>query len=394
MSFRFAFGLFGAWFVLAVNSLAADTPPTDLTTPIRERFAVPQATPSYQRHVLPLMSKVGCSGRACHGSFQGQGGFRLSLFGYDFKQDHAALLGGDEPRVNLKSPEQSLILLKPTMQEDHGGKQVIDKGSWQYHILARWIKNGAADDSATNPEISHLEIQPQELIFTKAGETKQLRVLAHWRDGSIENVTDITRFRTNDESIAKVDEKTGLVTAEGAGDTHIVAFYDNGLAAIPALLPLNDRTGDRYPKIAAPTKIDEHILTKLTKLGIVPSERCTDEEFLRRVSLDLCGTLPLPAEIKQFCADQSADKRAKKIDELLTRPTYAAWWTTVLCDITGNNTNQLEIAGKYLEPESSRNWYDWMYRRVAENTPYDEMMAGLVLAVGRKPSQSYADYCA
>src|SRR5262245_60403514 len=89
--------------------------------PLRQRFAGTEAQPSYQKHVLPLMSKVGCSGRACHGSFQGQGGFRLSLFGYDFKQDHEALLGGDEPRVNLKFPEQSLILRKPTMQEDHGG---------------------------------------------------------------------------------------------------------------------------------------------------------------------------------------------------------------------------------------------------------------------------------
>jgi hypothetical protein len=79
---------------------------------------------------------------------------------------------------------------------------------------------------------------------------------------------------------------------------------------------------------------------------------------------------------------------------MLQRPTYAAWWTTVICDITGNNTNQVEIAGKYLEPETARNWYDWIYRRVSENTPYDEMMEGLVLAVGRQPSQSYADYCA
>ena len=66
----------------------------------------------------------------------------------------------------------------------------------------------------------------------------------------------------------------------------------------------------------------------------------------------------------------------------------------MICDITGNNTNQLEIAGKYLEPESARNWYDWIYRRVSENTPYDQMMEGLVLAVGRQPSQSYEDYCA
>jgi hypothetical protein len=366
----------------------------ELAAPISTRFAGSEALPSYQKHVLPLMSKVGCSGRACHGSFQGQGGFRLSLFGYDFKQDHEALTGGDEPRVNLKSPEQSLILLKPTLQEDHGGEKILDIGSWQYNIFAGWIEGGAIDDSATNSEISHLELQPRELVFEKAGETVQLRVLAHWRDGTIENVTDITRFRTNDESIAAVDETTGVVTAKGAGDTHIVAFYDNGVAAVAAMLPVSDKVGPNYPRIVVSTKVDELVAAKLRKVGIIPSELCTDEEFLRRASLDLCGTLPTPEEIRRFTADNSADKRAKKIGEMLQRPTYAAWWTTVICDITGNNTNQLEIAGKYLEPEMARNWYDWIYWRVSENTPYDKMMEGLVLAVGRQPSQSYADYCA
>src|SRR5687768_2670725 len=130
MIFRSALGLLVAFSLLGPNAFGGD-----LDTPIHERFTDPQALPSFQKHVLPLMSKVGCSGRACHGSFQGQGGFRLSLFGYDFKTDHQALLGGDEPRVNLKSPEQSLILRKPTMQEDHGGEKRFDIGSWQYNII-------------------------------------------------------------------------------------------------------------------------------------------------------------------------------------------------------------------------------------------------------------------
>jgi hypothetical protein len=386
---RFATGSWLVFWLASSHALAGDA-----DIPVSPRFAGPQARPSFQKHVLPLMSKVGCSGRACHGSFQGQGGFRLSLFGYDFEQDHKALLAGEEPRVNRKVPEQSLILLKPTLQEDHGGKKLFDKGSWQYNLLARWIGAGAIDDSATNPELSHLEIQPGELVFQTAGQNVQLRVLAHWRDGAVEDVTDLARFRTNDESVAKVDEKTGRVTAEGRGDTHIVAFYDNGVAPVAAMLPMSDKVGSRYPAVAASTTVDELILAKLRKIGVVPSALCTDEEFLRRASLDIGGTLPMPDEIRQFCHDPSPDKRVRKIDELLERPNYAAWWTTILCDITGNNTNQLEIAGKYLEPESARNWYDWIFRRVSENAPYDQMMEGLVLAVGRRPEQSYADYCA
>src|SRR5688572_24140184 len=75
--------------------------------------------PSLQRHVLPLLGRLGCNGRACHGSFQGQGGFRLSLFGYDFKADHEALTAGDKPRVNVKAPADSLALLKPTRSVAH-----------------------------------------------------------------------------------------------------------------------------------------------------------------------------------------------------------------------------------------------------------------------------------
>src|SRR5262245_3679041 len=86
---RLTLGLLVALFPLASIARGADS-----MTPVSARFAAAEAQPSFQKHVLPLMSKVGCSGRACHGSFQGQGGFRLSLFGYDFKQDREALLGG------------------------------------------------------------------------------------------------------------------------------------------------------------------------------------------------------------------------------------------------------------------------------------------------------------
>jgi hypothetical protein len=392
----------GRFFVLVLLAIALtceQASALDLSAPAHERLAAPDAEPSYQKHVLPLMSKVGCSGRACHGSFQGQGGFRLSLFGYDFATDHQALLGGagssdNELRVNLKRPAESLILKKPSGQDDHGGEKLFEVGSWQYNVLARWIEQGAKDDSATNPAIDRLEIQPAEIVFRKAGETVQLRVLAHWRDGTVENITDLARFRTNDDSVAVVDEKTGLVRAAGAGDTHIVAFYDNGVAPVAAMLPLSDQVGKNYPEVAAGTRVDELILTKLKKVGIVPSEACTDEEFLRRASLDITGTLPAPTEIRRFIADRSPNKRSAKVDELLERPTYVAWWTTVLCDLTGNNTNQLEIAGKYHEPVWAGIWYEWIFRRVAENTPYDRMMEGLVLAVSRPESQSYADYCA
>ena len=58
-------------------------------------------SPSFRRHVVPLASKLGCSGRECHGSFQGRGDFQLSLFGYDFAKDHKAITADKEHRIRV-----------------------------------------------------------------------------------------------------------------------------------------------------------------------------------------------------------------------------------------------------------------------------------------------------
>ncbi|MCD6050997.1 MAG: Protein of unknown function (DUF1553)/Protein of unknown function, partial [Verrucomicrobia bacterium] len=351
--------------------------------------------PSFRRHVVPLMSRAGCSGRECHGSFAGQGGFQLSLFGYDFEKDHTEITADKEDGVRIEkgNAAQSLLLLKATNEEKHKGKERIKKGSWEYNVLLKWISEGAKIDVAETGEFDRLEIQPQEIVFKKTGEAVQLKVLAHWKDGTVEDVTQITRFRTNDDTVSNVSD-TGEVKSTGPGDTHIVAFYDNGVLPIPVMLPVSDKVGPKYPKVATRTKVDELVVAKLRKVGIVPSDVAGDTEFLRRVSLDVSGTLPTPAEVREFLADKSPDKRAKKIDELLDRPAYAAWWATQMNDWTGNNAAQLRGAGeKEYSAELSRLWYDWIESRVARNEPYDKLVAGIVLATGRtKEGQSYEEY--
>jgi Protein of unknown function (DUF1549) len=220
-------------------------------------------------------------------------------------------------------------------------------------------------------------------VFGKAGDAVQLKVLAHWKDGTVEDVTQITRFRSNDDSVAAISD-TGKVESKGKGDTHIVAFYDNGVLPIPVMLAMSEFTGTKYPKVPTRTKVDELVVAKLRKAGIVPSEVCTDSEFLRRVHLDLTATPPTPDEVRAFLADKSPDKRAKKVEELLKTPGYAAWWTTLLCDFTGNNPRQLNTGGNLqLSDRFSRQWYDWIYKRVSDNTPYDKLVEGIVLARGR-----------
>jgi hypothetical protein len=368
--------------------------------PLSERFGDLQKaeSPSFRRHVIPMMARVGCSSRECHGSFQGRGGFQLSLFGSDWDHDHVQITqtkgGADLIRVDMNDPEQSLILLKPTAQVDHKGKERIKKGSWEYNLMLKWLRDGAKNDADRTGELQDLEISPPEMVFNHQGETAQLRVLARWKDGTTEDVTQVTRFKTNDETVATVSDE-GLISCAGKGDSHIVASYDNGVVPVPVMLPVS--IGSKYPPVATRTRVDELVVDKLRKVGIVPSEVCTDSEFLRRVSLDLTGTLPTPDEVLRFTSDSSPNKRSAKIDELLKSPGYDAWWATRLCDYTGDSPRTVNLGGNINKNagDVSRQWYQWLFKRVSENMPYDQIAAGIIMATSRSsPQQSYKDYTA
>ncbi|HLQ44008.1 MAG TPA: hypothetical protein VK137_04705, partial [Planctomycetaceae bacterium] len=195
--------------------IAAD----EVIPPASQRFANKDSeeTPNFQQHVVPLLSRLGCNGRACHGSFQGQGGFRLSLFGYDFKLDHDGLTQGDaekkkEPRILIEEPEESLSLLKGTLETPHRGGKRMDVDSWQYNIFRNWIKGGAKSVDDDSPKFVKLEVTPSEIQFGESSESSQLKAIAVWSDGTREDVTPLCRFQTNDELIAAIDQN-GLVKA-------------------------------------------------------------------------------------------------------------------------------------------------------------------------------------
>jgi len=369
----------------------------ELLPPASVRFSRDKIdeSPDFRHHILPMMGRLGCNGRACHGSFQGAGGFRLSLFGYDAQMDHDALMKSKVARVDAKDPDHSLFITKPTETTDHEGGKRYAVGSWQYKMVRKWIADGAKPVPADGAKFERLEVTPQEIVFSKAGQTRQLKVVAVWSDGVQEDVTPLSRFRTNDEGMCKIDEN-GLATALGPGDTHVVAMYDNGVTPIPVMLPVSGQVGPKYPPVVTATKVDELIINKLKKLGITPSELCSDAEFLRRTSLDLTGTLPTSAEVEKFLNDQSSDKRAKLVDELLSRPGYAAWWATKMSDWTGNNQAQLaqQFQNLGIDPNAiSAQWYYWIYQRLADNKPYDEIIAGILVSTSRTEGQSYEDYC-
>jgi hypothetical protein len=368
---------------------ATETPPIEGTVgaSIEQRLADTKFAPDFQRHVIPLLGRLGCNGRSCHGSFQGQGEFRLSMFGYDFDMDHKNLL----ERVDLKQTGESLILNKPTSEDEHGGGLRFSPGSWQQTLLRRWIEGGARGVGEKAARFVRLDVTPTELVFKQEGDKVQLRVVAVWSDGSREDVTSLARFESKNDAVADVSP-SGLVTSTGQGDAYVITFYDNGIESSLAMLPVSEQFGDRYPAVPTPTAIDKHVVAKLKTLGLTPSALCTDEEFLRRVSLDLVGTLPTLKERRDFIADTSTDKRSKKIGELLQRPAYVMWWTTKLCDLTGSNAGFL--GGTEMAQPVAAQWRAWIERRVQNNVGWDKIVSGIVLARSRPRGQTYADFIA
>jgi hypothetical protein len=336
----------------------------------------------FERHVMGLLGRAGCASGSCHGSFQGKGGFALSLFGYDPARDYQAIVrDGNGRRVDLSRPDQSLLLLKATGQSPHGGLTRFGTSSWQYQLLREWVAQGARWSPGSGA-LKRLQISPAELAFTRPGGRGQLKVTAVFADDTAEDVTALCDFRTNDDAVAEVSS-LGAVKSNRPGDTAVVVSYRGGVVPVRVLVPTEARPGFVYPEVPAHNYIDREVLAKLRRLNMVPSELSSDEAFLRRVSLDTIGKLPAADEVRKFLADQSPNKREKKIDELLAHPLHAALWATKFSDITGNNTDGLENPPQR-KPHTSQMWHDWFRKRVADNVPYDQIVKGVLTATSRE----------
>ena len=370
---------------------AASVLQAGLIEPISLRLTQTDIIPDFQRHVIPLLGRLGCNGRSCHGSFQGQGGFSLSMFGYDFGHDHEAITSGENPRIDLVSPDESLVIYKPTHEDDHGGGQRFELGSWQHQLIYRWIKSGAKGIVDQPHRIISFQVTPSSVTFSSPGETAQLQCVATWENGVQEDVTPLTRFQSNDTAISEVSED-GLITCISPGDTNIISFYDIKVSSTEVMLPVNQKAGADFPHVETPTRIDQLVVNKLSKLGIVPSELCSDEEFLRRVSIDIAGTLPTPEKIEQFLNDTSPDKRENVIDELIESPAYADWWSIKLADLTGSNSQYLGTTD--MNTPAAIQWNQWLRRRVQDNAGWDEIVAGIILSSSRQPGETYEEYAA
>jgi hypothetical protein len=330
---------------------------------------------SFVRDIMPVISKVGCNAGTCHGSQQGKNGFKLSLRGYDPLLDHRALtddLAGR--RFNRAAPEQSLMLLKPSGGVPHVGGALFQPGEPYYELLRAWIADGVQLD-LKSARVTSLSVFPKAPELPLPGMKQQMVVWATYGDGSVRDVTAEAFVESSNAEVATVD-KQGLVTAVRRGEAAMLARYEGAYSAA-TLIVMGDRSKFAWKDVPANNYIDTLVYEKLKQVKVVPSDLCTDAEFIRRIYLDLTGLPPQPEQVRAFLADSRMTKvkRDDLIEKLVGSAEFVQHWTNKWSDL-------LQVNRKFLGVQGAAALRGWIQEAIADNVPYDRFAHTILTASG------------
>ena len=329
---------------------------------------------SFKNETQMALTKAGCNMGACHGSPSGKGGFRLSLRAYDPVLDimtvRSEFFGR---RTNIMEPGQSLLLQKPLMEVAHGGGKRLKKGDAAHKALEQWIGEGMRLDAETEPDLLKIETVPSKRILRQPAARQQIMVLGHFSDGSIRDLTPLTDFSSSNETVGSVSVQ-GLVTKNGRGETAILARYLDKMSTT-YLTFLEDVPGFAWNNPPETNFVDTAVFEKLKQLQILPSDLCTEDEFLRRVTLDLTGRLPTAEEAMAFLADKSPSNRNALVERLLDSDEYASFWALKWGDVLRSNSKKLKTAGVH-------KFRQWIYESIRNDKPLDQFARELLTANG------------
>ena len=344
----------------------------------------------FTQQVLPILSKAGCNGGACHASQHGKGGFTLSVMGYDPPADRNAIVRDRmQRRINLLDPGASLLLRKPLLDVPHGGGRRLAAGSNDHRILQAWIAAGAPEPQATAPRIDRLLVTPSDRVGP-VGLKQQLRVVAIDTAGVSRDVTAWARFDSMDEAVVTVTP-AGVVTAVGRGQAPVMVRFEGQAQIAQVVIPFAESVD--LANWQSLNFVDELAAAKFRELGIAPVGLCDDATFIRRAFLDAVGSLPSRDEVQAFLASPDPDKRHKLVDRLLGfdpadsryNDRYAAWWALKWADLIRNSSRQLGDQGMWA-------LHNWLKESFRTNKPFDQFVRELVTAKGSIFSHGPANY--
>ena len=329
---------------------------------------------SFVNDVQPILTKAGCNAGACHAkAITGQRGFRLSVLGYETEEDYEAIVKqGKGRRVFPPAPEESLLITKAAAITPHGGGKKIEPGSPAYKTLVRWIAEGMNYASPDEPKVTSLDVQPgRQTMQVKAAQ--QLKVTAHFSDGSTRDVTHLALYEANDKNVAETSDGGLVKTLDIPGNVAVMVRYAGLVSVCSVSVPLGAPVAEVPP---SKNYIDDFVFGNLKQIGVPPSPICDDGTFLRRVTLDIAGRLPTSTETDAFLADQAADKRDRVIDSLLGSPDYADYfankWTTLLKNKRDDNA---DITANFA-------FHAWMRDNLLANVPYDQIVRQILASTG------------
>jgi hypothetical protein len=369
------------------TELQVELPERSAAVPIEVAAASEVKPVSFRLDVMPIFMRGSCNQGSCHGSARGQDGFRLSLFGFDPEGDHFRLTRElATRRVNLAQPEQSLLLQKALGNVTHTGGKRFERESESAAALLRWLEAGAPNDPPDVAKPVSVELFPPGAVLEGTGAKQALTVRANYSDGSDRDVTSLAVFFSSNDASAAVD-KEGRVTAGQRGEAFVMARFATFTVGVPVVVIPSGLDYVR-PELVEDDAIDRCIDAKLDRLRIVPSGLCTDEEFLRRASLDVVGVAPTREEFERFMADPAPDKRAHLIDELLGRKEFAELWVmkwAELLQMRTDDNNRVPYKATLL-------YFHWLEDALARNVPFDQIVRELISASGgtfRNPPTNY-----
>jgi hypothetical protein len=329
---------------------------------------------SFRDEVVPILTKAGCNAGVCHAKAGGgQNGFELSLLGFEPEDDYDRLVreaGGR--RILPTDPDHSLLLQKASGQIPHGGGTRLGVDTPEFALLRDWIAQGAPRNSAAAAVVTSLEVQPPSGVVQR-GERQQLAVAAHYSDGSVRDVTRLALFESHNDAMAEVDAN-GLVTVHDVpGNVAIMIRYQSHSGTFLASVPLGAPVSS-FPE--SRNFVDDLVFANLSELGIPASPVCDDSTFLRRVSLDIAGRLPTPAETESFLADAAADKRDRAIERLVNSGSYADYFANKWTALLKNRRDEAaDITSNFA-------FHAWVRDSLLSNLPYDQFVRQLLAATG------------
>ena len=345
---------------------------------------------SFNLDVMPIWMRAGCNQGGCHGAARGKDGFRLSLFGFDPEGDYTRLTREMVGRrINLAIPEESTLIEKSIGSVPHSGNQCFDEKSDYYATLIEWISNGTPkDDAKTVAKVTGIEIYPKQALLEGKGATQQINVRATYSDGTDRDVTDLALFMSNNEPTASVN-KQGLITSGDRGEAFVLARFDV-FSITSQILVIPENLKYERPKLAEVNYIDTLVNEKMHKLRILPSAQSNDEEFIRRLYIDVAGVMPKPDEVKTFLTDARPNKREAAIDELLQRKEFTELWVMKWSELlqvrSGVNNNTAPFYKNALL------YYNWLQEKIAKNQPINEIVVDLLSASGGTVSNPPVNY--